>query len=234
MPEVWISGRHRHMKDPAPQDHFDFLLSAVYDSTRLDHPAHLADLRRSGLSDETIRLQKITDVPPSMIEGLLGFPTPQVISAYVLPFADPVGRFMDHIRIKVFPTYRNRRGQTVKYLQTRDSGAHLYFPLVTLDRVLHGDEPLWLVEGEKKSLAAAQLGLPAVGFCGIQGWHVAGSRALLQDFEDIPLRGRIVELVPDGDVSCNMAVRRGAEGLALALAARGARPRLVVLPEVAA
>jgi len=34
--------------------------------------------------------------------------------------------------------------------------------LATLDTVLHGDVPLWCVEGEKKALAVAQLGLPAV------------------------------------------------------------------------
>jgi hypothetical protein len=47
--------------------HLAFLLSSVYDATRLDHPEHLADLRKSGLTDETIRAQKITDVPPHII-----------------------------------------------------------------------------------------------------------------------------------------------------------------------
>ena len=57
-----------------------FLLSAVYDATRVDHPAHLADLRKSSLSDATIRTQKITDVPPDMIDQLLGFPASKVTS----------------------------------------------------------------------------------------------------------------------------------------------------------
>src|SRR5262249_49854782 len=162
--------------------------------------------------------------------ALLGFPAPSVVSAYLIPFADPAGGWLDHVRLKVFPPFKDARGQTVKYLQPRGSDVRLFFPLATLAAVLAGEAPLWCVEGEKKALAVAQLGLPAVGFCGIEGWHVAGKRTLLPEFEVIPLRGRVVELVPDGDVQTNRNVRRGAEGFALALANHGARPRLVTLP----
>lgn len=215
--------------------HLDFLLSPFYDATEL-HPEHLADLRRSGLTDETLTRQKIRSVPPHMIAQLLGFDFPAVRSAYLIPFPDPRGGWMDHVRMKVFPALTTERG-TRKYLQPRGSGVRLFFPLVTtLPAVLDSiTAPLWLVEGEKKSLAVAQLGLPAVGFCGIDAWHAAGARTLLPDFDLIPLAGRTVELVPDGDWRTNPAVERGALRLAEALEARGARVRLVVLPlEVAA
>jgi hypothetical protein len=100
--------------------------------------------------------------------------------------------------------------------------------------VCRTDRPFWCVEGVKKCLAVAQLGLPAVGFEGIEGWHAKGSRDLLPDFERVPLRGRVVELLPDGDWRTNPHVRRGVERFAEALATRGARPRLVVLPAEAA
>ena len=184
----------------------DFLLSVIYDNSSL-HPDHLADLRRSGLSDETIARHKFRSVPPSMIPQLLGFDIPAVRSALLIPFPDPRGRFMDHVRMKIFPTLETPNG-TIKYLQPRHSGVRLFFPLATLPRVLEGREPLWFIEGEKKSLAVAQLGLTAVGFCGIEGWHLSGSRALLADFETIPLHGRVAELVPDGDVRTNADVAR--------------------------
>jgi hypothetical protein len=210
--------------------HLEFLLSAIYDGqTRLDHPAHLADLRRSGLTDETIRLQKISDVPPHMIDQLLDFQASKVTSAYLIPFPDPRGGWLDHIRMKVFPSIATENG-TCKYLQPRRSGVRLFFPLATIDTVLHSTEPLWIIEGEKKSLAVAQLGLPVIGICGIHGWHTGGSSALLADFDTIPLKGRTVELTPDGDVATNPHVARGALGLARALEARGACVRLVVLP----
>jgi hypothetical protein len=209
--------------------HLDFLLSALFDAASL-HPLHLADLRRSGLTDATISQQKIRTVPPHMIDALLGFPAPCVKSAYVLPFADPRGGWMNHPRLKIFPSLENA-ARTIKYLQPRCSPARLYLPLATLDAVLTSDAPLWCIEGEKKALAGAQLGLAAIGFCGIEGWHVAGTRSLLPDFDVIPLRERLVELVPDGDAQTNPNVARGAHRLADALAARGARVRLVRLPQ---
>src|SRR5262245_14702815 len=76
--------RWHGMSGFTPADHLDFLLSAVYDGpTRLDHPEHVADLRKSGLAAMTIRLQKLTDVPPHMIDQLLGFETPKIRSAYL-------------------------------------------------------------------------------------------------------------------------------------------------------
>ena len=137
---------------------------------------------------------------------------------------------MDHVRMKVFPPLTDRQGHTVKYLQPKGSGPRLFFPLRTLEVALTGDAPLWLCEGEKKSLAVAQLGLPAVGFAGIDAWHRAGSRDLLPDFEAIRLGGHTVELVPDGDWQTNPAVERGALRFAEALERHGARVRLVVLP----
>jgi hypothetical protein len=212
---------------------FDFLLSAVYDRAGL-HPEHLADLRRSGVTNETITRQKIRSVPPHMIAQLLGFDPSGVLSAYIIPFADPRGGWLEHVRLKVFPTLRTKRG-AVRYLQPRGSAVRLFFPMATLAAVREGAAPLWAVEGEKKALAVAQLGFASVAFCGIEGWHAAGARGLLADFDVIQLRGRVVELVPDGDVQTNPHVRRGAEGFALALANRGARPRLVTLPaEIAA
>ncbi len=197
-------------------------------------PDHLADLRKSGLTDDTIRRHRIRSVPPGMIGQLLGFDLLEICSVMLIPFPSPCGGFVDHVRLKVFPPITTDRG-TIRYLQPRGSGLRLYFPLATLDAVVHSTAPLWLAEGEKKSLAVAQLGLPAVGFCGIEGWHRAGSRDLLPDFEHLSLSGRVVELVPDGDWRTNLAVERGAVRFAEALEAHGARVRLVVLPlEVAA
>lgn len=213
--------------------YLDFLLSSVYDGSDL-HPEHLADLRKSGLTDETIRVQRFRSVPPGMIDHLLGFQAPKVVSAYLIPFPDPRGGFMDHVRMKTFPPLTDGTGHAVKYLQPRRSGVRVYFPLTTLAAVLHSVEPLYIIEGEKKALAVAQLGLPAIGICGIEGWHAAGSRALNPDLDDVGLRDRIVDLIPDGDWRTNPAVNRAVHGLGEALEARGASVRIVLLPEVPA
>ena len=211
-------------------DHLSLLLSDVFEGGLAAE--HVADLRRSGLGDETIRDHRLRSVPPTMIGRLLGFDLAAICSALLIPFPDPQGGFMDHIRLKVFPVLQDGQGRTIKYLQPRHSGVRLFFPRACLGPAMTGDGPLWLVEGEKKALAVAQLGLTAVGFCGIEGWHRGGSRELLADFDALRLRGRTVELVPDGDWWTNPAVARGAQRLAQALDARGARVRLVMLPEV--
>lgn len=212
--------------------HLELLLSAVYDRDPLI-AEHLADLRKSGLSDATIEAQKFRTVPPHMIDALVGYPTPKVVSGYVLPYADPRGGWFDHVRLKIFPPYTDDRGQTVKYLQPRRSGARLYFPVASL-AALQDDSPILAVEGEKKSAVCAQLGRPAFGFAGVECWHHAGSRDLLPDFDLIALKHRTVDLVPDGDWRTNRNVAQAIERFALALELRGARVRIVMLPEAIA
>jgi hypothetical protein len=221
------------MNRPAPQpaDFLAFLLSAVYDRSEL-HPDHLADLRRSGLTDETIRAQKLRTVPPDMIGALLGFEPPrQIRSMLAIPYPDRRGGFLPHVRLKLFPPIDDGdAGHTVKYLQPRGSGARVFFPIASTD-LIQGDSPLWVIEGEKKSLAVAQRGLAAVGIAGINCWNARGTRRLHPDFETIPLLGRLVEIVPDSDWQYHPLVRAAVGTLATALASRGARARVVVLPD---
>jgi hypothetical protein len=59
-----------------------------------------------------------------------------------------------------------------------------------LERVLQSDGGrLFVVEGEKKALACAQLGIAAIGISGIEAWHLKGSRDLIADFDVCRSRG---------------------------------------------
>jgi hypothetical protein len=209
--------------------HLDFLRSVLYDNSTL-HPEHLADLRKSGLTDETIRLQKIRTIPPHMIDQLLGFEAPKVQHAYLIPFPNPRGGWMDHVRMKIFPALTTDAG-TTKYLQPRRSGVRIYFPLATLDAALHSTDPLYIIEGEKKALAVAQLGFPAIGICGVEGWHAGGSNAPHPDLDDVGVRGRTIKVIPDADYRTNAAVHSAVQGLGRALGERGAIAHLVHVPE---
>jgi hypothetical protein len=206
----------------------EHLLSRVYDGALA--PEHLEDLRKSGLTDETLTAQFIRSVPPSMIARVLGFDLPAVRSALLFPFRSPAGGFMDHVRVKVFPTLADANRHAIKYLQPKGVPPRLYFVASCLREALESEAPLWLVEGEKKALAVAQLGLSAVGFCGVEGWHAKGERRLLADFDAIRLRDRVIELLPDGDYKTNPHVKRAIQRLGAELVGRCARPRVVLLP----
>ncbi len=218
---------------------FELLMSAVYGGAL--HPLHLADLKEqpTPLSDETIRRQGLRSIPPAMIRQLLGFDIPSVTSALLFPFADPRGGWMDHIRMKIFPSLMRETGrggkkktETIKYLQPRASGVRLYFPLATMRAVCESMEMLWVCEGEKKGLRVAQRdGVPVVALCGVEGWHVGGTGELLEDFNHIPLKGRVVKVIPDGDIETNENVERAIRRFGAALDARGAKPELVHLPQ---
>jgi hypothetical protein len=149
--------------------HFELLLSRAYDGSLA--PEHLADLRKSGLTDETIAANLIRSVPPAMISRLLGRDLLGIRSAMLFPFRAPAGGFMDHVRLKIFPSLTDADGHTIKYLQPKGTAPRLYFAAAPLQEILEGAGPLWICEGEKKCLAVAQLGLPALGIVGVEGWH---------------------------------------------------------------
>lgn len=200
----------------------ELLLSRAFDGVRA--PEHDADLDKSGLTRETRDGACLRSVLPKMISRLIGFDPAGVRSALLFPHRGPAGGFMDYVSVKVFPGLKDAEGHSIKYLGRRGVSSRLYLPPASLRAATESDAPLWLVEGAKK------VGLVAVGFSGVEGWHCKGSRELLPDFDALPLAGRTVELLPDGDVQTNPNVERGVGRLADALRRRGALPRLVVLP----
>ena len=212
--------------------HLELLLSRIYDGAALA-PAHREDLRKSGVTEATRIAQGIRSVPTSDFDRLLGFPVPTVASLLLIPYPDPVGGYFDMFQVKLFPALVDAAGHSTRYLQPKGTTPRLYFVRSVLSMVIDPTKPIYLVEGAKKAIAAAQLGLAAVGFAGVHGWHVRGSRRLLDDFAQIPLGGRRVELVADGDVATNPAVEAGAADFAEALETAGARVRVVLLPVAA-
>ncbi len=89
------------------------------------HPDHLADLRKSGINDDTIIEFGIYSARPQDISKLVGWDPPGVTSALVFPFhGEP-----DSTRIKPFPLLEYKDGRTAKYLQRKGSGVRLYVPL---------------------------------------------------------------------------------------------------------
>jgi hypothetical protein len=196
------------------------------------HPDHLADLQKSGLSDDTIREAKICSVPPGDINKKLGpgFHRPEKINslmAFPYPGADGFERY------KLFPSLEDRR-----YHQIAGTGNHIYVPLVAGSTLKDPSIPLYITEGEKKALRGCQEELCCIAIGGLWNWSDGTEeKRLISDFEKINLWKRIVYLIPDNDWLSpdrhgeRKNLHQAVYELAYRLIDRGSIPFIIELPE---
>jgi putative DNA primase/helicase len=179
------------------------------------HADHLADLRASGLSDETIRAAGVYSLGPCdfklFFSARKGVP-PSIETALCFPYQG--GEFA---RIKLFPPLVK-----MKYAQPPKTGARLYLPLKVMDG------PLYLCEGEKKTLAAHQAGMNAVGIGGLWNWLTKGEP--IDDLKLIEWDGRDVVIIPDSDVFQRQDLLRAVYALGRELRERGASVSVAKIP----
>jgi hypothetical protein len=191
------------------------------------HPDHLADLRRSGLSDETIAQAGIHSLRPGDIPRLLGRNPTGIESVFEIPYPGHGSS-----RFKLFYA-AGQKGP--KYVQKKEVPNHLYIPPLVDQTTLDGDTRLFITEGEKKALKAAQEGILCLAIGGLWSWKHDGR--LLSDFDSFTFNGREVFIVPDNDwqkpdrhgyrKNLNQAVRQ----FGLALIQKGAKVFVVHLPQ---
>lgn len=193
-------------------------------------PDHLSDLRKSGLTDETIARCQFASVRPCDIK-LTG-----VESAYRLPYFDLAGKKNCLERIKLFPPIK-RNNSTQKYHQTSNTSPALYLPpLVDWGPIASTNSPLCITEGEKKAAALTQHRIPCLGVAGVWNWRQeleSGAKMVLPALEQFVWSGRPVELIPDSDVwrKDKQQALCGFYALAQELVSRGASVQFVALPE---
>jgi Domain of unknown function (DUF3854) len=180
------------------------------------HPDHLADLRASGLNDETIRAAGVYSLRPRDIALFFnlrrGVPA-EIETALCFPYQG--GEFA---RIKLFPTLVK-----MKYAQPPKTGARLYVPF----RV--NDGPVYIIEGEKKTLAAIQAGMNAAGIGGLWNWLTNGEP--IDDLKLIEWDGRDIVIVPDSDVFQRQDLLRAVYALGRELRERGALVTIAQIPQ---
>jgi putative DNA primase/helicase len=206
--------------------------------------AHLADLReRSGLTDATIAAAGVTTVRDhKVVERYLNwtYGAAKLGPCMAFPYRSPDGAKTGFARFKPDNPRINGK-KTYKYESPAGKPLRLYFsPTATAEALADTSTPLFIVEGEKKTLRGAQEGLVAVGIAGVWAWQVAreegddgkktGPRKLLPDFDLIQWRGRVVYLIFDSDVAVNPNAAWGEYHLAVLLQTRGVDVRIVRLP----
>lgn len=190
------------------------------------HPEHLADLRRSGLTDATIRATGIYTVRPADIGKKLGGNDSGVVSLMAFPYPGCEG----FLRFKCW--YED--GKTgPKYRQKKDTPNRLYIPPAA---DLAADGLLVMAEGEKKTLALWQAGFQVVGTSGIWNWCERG-QGYKRPKESRPIADldllnwrRPVTILFDSDGHDNPLVRLAAFRLARELSRRGAAVSILFIP----
>jgi uncharacterized protein DUF3854 len=194
------------------------------------NPEHLADLRKSGLSDHMIEYVgefKTLDMQTARhyLQGWHGrmMQPDGFESCYLLPYPRT-----DYYRVKLFPPLRSPDGHTVKYIGPKDAPLRLYFgPKAWVERV-DGSGTLYITEGEKKTLALEDAGFAAIGIGGVWAW--LHQHRPLSDFDLVTFSNRPVVLVFDSDTWRRQDLKQPIYALGQNLRARGAIVEALELP----
>ena len=210
----------------------------------------LADLRKSGLSDEQIiacgfrTLRKSSEVA-----NVLRWKSATKLGpCLLLPYREPGGSLIpvnEFARIKP-DTPRTgqpkdgKPGKPIKYESPKGSTVRLYFPPATCEALADVNDPLLFTEGEKKSAKADQEGFPCIGLGGVEAWSKTrkkgadgkklGKRELISDFDAVALGGREIFIVFDSDLAEKPSVQWAEWNLSQVLTERGAIVKVVRLP----
>jgi putative DNA primase/helicase len=196
-------------------------------------PKHLAELRGSGLSDETIAASGVYSEHDPIKLGLLinGNWPKRLGTGLVFRYRELDGELNGYARVKP-DSPRTFKNKPVKYESRRREPNRIYFPPGTVEHLQEPTTDLFITEGEKKALAAAQLGLCCIGLGGVDSWRVSKSAdRLLPQLEAIEWRGRRVFIVFDSDRNQKDEIRDAESRLAVQLKQHGATVKVIGLPE---
>ncbi len=193
---------------------------------------HLADLRRSGLTDDTIAAAGFRSLSTAEARDILDMDAGPGLAVPYPGLTHKDGS--PYVRVRLDQPLATRNGHTARYLTRKGESPRLYIP-PTLPPGWREDPKLRMLatEGEKKSLKATQDGFPCVGIGGTWAWlrnGGDGKSAPIADLAKIAWKSRIITIVGDSDLRSNEQAADGLERLGKELARRGARTGLLFLP----
>ncbi|SFJ26904.1 phage/plasmid primase, P4 family [Planctomicrobium piriforme] len=194
---------------------------------------HRAELRASGLSDETITASGCyTENDPLKLSGMLNRKYPKVRGAgLVFPFPGMNGELTAFKRVKPDNPRIDQNGRKVKYESPSGLPNRAYFPSQVRHILTDAGSELLLTEGEKKALKASQEGFPCIGLTGVYGWKSGkGVDRLIVDLQPIKWRDRQVRIVYDSDADTKPEVKEAENRLAAILQLFGAKVKVARLP----
>ncbi len=208
-------------------------------------PNHLAELRASGLTDETIAANGVySEFDPAAVAKLLNWGKARAAvlgPVLVYPHFGRDGTPLGHATVKPDnPRARgDKPGKITKYENPRGRPNRLYVPAGARAALADPTALIVITEGTKKALAATQHGFPCVSLPGVWNWVAprpkedgkkVGPRALMPDLAAIAWAGRPALITYDSDAATNPDVGKAEKALAAILRSLGADVRVVRLP----
>lgn len=208
----------------------------------------LADLRKSGLTDDTIRAAGLyTEDRPLALSEIIGRAYPSTCGpALVFPFHLAGQARAYAFRLKPMHPRSgrpNRAGKRkpIKYDQASDAGSLVYLPPWSRESgaLMDQAQPLYFTEGEKKGLALDQLRYACIGLTGVWNYAATGDDVPANDAperlhrtirENATVSGRACVIVYDADAKDNPQVMTAAGRLAGVLLAAGAISVRFIVP----
>lgn len=180
--------------------------------TRLS-PAHLEELNSSRISAEYIEMRQYQTLGPESRELLVDHAIPRwavrddsAFPGLLVPlFAVKTGE-LDGFQFKpAEPQTAPGRDKPSKYVSQKGRGNRLDVHPLAHPLVHDPSHPLWITEGMKKADSLASRGRAVIGLTGVWNWR--RDQSTLAEWEDVPLKGRIVTVCFDSDALTNPQVR---------------------------
>lgn len=199
-------------------------------------PAAIADLARSGLAPAQAEAAGMFDVESakalrSEFRDLPAIVIPYFDASGAVATFGPAAEPFCRVRYLTDSASGFAR-KALRYAQPAHSGTRAYFaPLLDWRAILSdANEPVLVVEGEKKALAGVAAGLPVLGLGGVFNFATSGGE-LMPELSAAEWRGRDVYIVFDSDAVSNPNILAAEARLVAELQRkRGARCYLVRLP----
>jgi putative DNA primase/helicase len=140
----------------------------------------------------------------------LGIPTWAIkedsyFSGLLIPMYGPTGArasFQWKLRVAV----PNHHGKKQKYASPKGQTSRLDVHPRNRDKIADPTVELWIGEGVKKGDSLASRGICAISLTGVYNWR--SQLGTLGDWEDVPLKGRVVTICFDSDARTNANVLR--------------------------
>ncbi|MBN1669491.1 MAG: DUF3987 domain-containing protein [Kiritimatiellae bacterium] len=198
------------------------------------------DLAKSGITAQRAVELGIRHVQPAEYPALLGIDANGLSDGYFIPFRDPAtgrpskladGREYGRVRLRETAACKDSKTgkpSTMKYVSPQGAGQRAYIRPEVHEALLDSGVPVVATEGEKKSIAATDAGIPVVGLAGNWGW--IKDKDLLPELKVYATPDRVWTVIWDSDAAENPAFEQSTNRLAEVLATYGCTLKALVLP----